>query len=93
MYITGKKARSYVNQYSRIYFPLTLDDVYNSYSVAKLNAWEYCQRKCDKMNGRRLTVLSHTCHFFTAAFEYTHPDTGVLMLHVETYANSYDMEM
>lgn len=88
MYITGKKARSYVNQYSRIYIPLTLDDVYNSYSVAKLNAWEYCQRKCDNMNGRRLTVLSHNSNFFTAAFEYTHPDTGVLMLHVETYANS-----
>lgn len=93
MYITGKKARSYVNQYSRIYIPLTLDDVYNSYSVAKLHAWEYCQRKCDKMNGRRLTVLSHNSNFFTAAFEYTHHDTGVLMLHVETYANSYDMEM
>lgn len=93
MYITGKKARSYVNQYSRIYIPLTLDDVYKSYSVAKLNAWEHCQRMCDKMNGRRLTVLSYNSNFFTAAFEYTHPDTGVLMLHVETYANSYDMEM
>lgn len=93
MYITGKKARSYANQYSRIYIPLTLDDVYKSYSVAKLHAWEYCQRKCDSMNGRRLTVLSNNSNFFTAAFEYTHPDTGVLMLHVETYANSYDMEM
>lgn len=93
MYITGKKARSYVNQYARIYYPLTLDDVYKSYSVAKLQAWEYCQRMCDKMNGRRLTVLSHNSNFFTAAFEYTHPYTGVLMLHVETYANSYDMEM
>ena len=73
MYITGKKARSYVNQYDRIYNPLTLDDVYKSYSVAKLHVWEYCQRKCDSMNGRRLTVLSHNCSFFTAAFEYTHP--------------------
>lgn len=93
MYITGKKARSYVNQYSRTYFPVTLDDVYKSYSVAKRNAWEYCQRKCESMNGRRLTVLSATNMFFTAAFEYTHPNTGVLMLHVETYKNSYDMEM
>lgn len=93
MYITGKKARSYVNQYGRTYFPVTLDDVYKSYSVAKRNAWEYCQRKCESMNGRRLTVLSSNNTFFTAAFEYTHPDTGVLMLHVETYANSYDMEM
>jgi hypothetical protein len=93
MYITGKKARSYVNHYNRTYFPLTLDDVYKSYSVAKLHAWEYCQRKCDSMNGRRLTVLSYNSFVFTAAFEYTHPDTGVLMLHVETNSNSYDMEM
>lgn len=93
MYITGKKARSYVNQYNRTYIPLTLDDVYKSYSVAKLHAWAYCRRKCESMNGRRLTVLSYNSNFFTAAFEYTHPDTGVLMLHVETYANSYDMEM
>lgn len=93
MYITGKKARSYVNHYNRTYFPLTLDDVYKSYSVAKLHVWEYCQRKCDSMNGRRLTVLSYNSFVFTAAFEYTHPDTGVLMLHVETHSNSYDMEM
>lgn len=93
MYITGKKARYYVNKYERIYNPLTLDDVYKSYSVSKALAWDYCKRKCEKMNGRRLTVLSCNSSFFTAAFEYTHPDTGVLMLHVETYANSYDMEM
>ena len=47
MYITGKKARSYVNQYNRTYIPLTLDDVYKSYSIAKHHAWEYCQRKCE----------------------------------------------
>lgn len=93
MYITGKKARNFINQYENIYYPLTLNDVYKSYSVAKLHAWEYCERKCLKMNGRRLTVLSHNSSAFTAAFEYIHPDTGVLMLHVETYANSYDMEM
>ena len=93
MYITGKKARNFINQYENIYNPLTLDDVYKPYSVEKLHAWEYCERKCIKMNGRRLTVLSHNVSTFTAAFEYTHPDTGVLMLHVETHLNSYDMEM
>lgn len=93
MYITGKKARSYVNQYARMSNPVALDDVYKSYSDEKRRVWECCQRICDRMNGRRLTVLSANNMFFTAAFEYTHPDTGVLMLHVETYANSYDMEM
>lgn len=93
MYITGKKARKFINQYENIYNPLTLNDVYKSYSVEKLHAWEYCERKCFKMNGRRLTVLSWNTSVFTAAFEYTNPDTGVRMLHVETHANSYDMEM
>ena len=59
MYITGKKARTFINQYENIYYPLTLNDVYKSYSIAKLHAWEYCERKCIKMNGRRLTVLSY----------------------------------
>jgi hypothetical protein len=45
------------------------------------------------MDGHDITVLSFNSSFFTAAWYYTQPDTGVLMLHVETYANSYDMEM
>lgn len=93
MYITGKKARSYVSKYNSIWYPLSLDDVYKSYSVEKGLAWDCCKCKCESMNGRRLTVLSYNSNFFTAAFEYTHTDTGVLMLHVETYKNSYDMEM
>lgn len=93
MYITGKKARSFINRYETIRYPLCLYDVYKSFSENKLLAWGYCQAKCSEMNGRNLTVLSYNTTTFTAAFEYTNPDTGVRMLHVETYANSYDMEM
>ena len=93
MYITGKKARAYVNQYNHTPNGLRLGHVYKSYSEAKEIAWRYCEDRCERMNGRGLTILSCNSSFFTAAFEYTHPDTGVLMLHVETYANSYDMEM
>ena len=93
MYVTGKKARSFISRYESIRYPRCLYDVYKSFSVAKLLAWEYCKDKCSELNGRNLIVLSHNSSVFTAAFEYTHPDTGVLMLHVETYANSYDMEM
>lgn len=63
MYITGKKARSFVNQYYNTQYR-SIHDVYKQPSQT-----------------------------FTAAWYYTHPDTGVLMLHVETYKNSYDMEM
>lgn len=63
MYITGKKARSYVNKYESICTPLSLDDVYKSYSAEKQRVWGCCQRICDRMNGRRLTVLSHNSNF------------------------------
>ena len=93
MYITGKKARNFISMYEAIRYPRELYDVYKTFSAAKLLAWEYCKAKCSEMNGRNLTILSYNTSKFSAAFEYTHPDTGVLMLHVETYANSYDMEM
>ena len=93
MYITGKKARNFIDRYEAIRYPRCLYDVYKTFSKAKLWAWEYCKATCSEMNGRNLTILSYSSTIFTAAFEYTHPDTGVLMLHVETYANSYDMEM
>ena len=92
MYITGKKARSYVNQYNRTPYR-NIHDCYNRPSEHKVAAWGYCLRKCHEMGGHDITVLSFNASFFTAAWYYTHPDTGVLMLHVETYANSYDMEM
>ena len=92
MYITGKKARCYVNQYNYAGYR-AIYDVYNRPSGNKITAWKYCMIKCNEMNGRGLTVLSYNKQIFTAAWQYTHPDTGVSMLHVETYSNSYDMEM
>lgn len=92
MYITVKKARSYVNQYNRTPYR-TIHDCYKRPSNNKIAEWGYCLRKCGEMDGHNITVLSFNTSFFTAAWYYAHPDTGVLMLHVETYANSYDMEM
>lgn len=93
MYITGKKARTFISRYEAILYPRSLYDAYKSFSVAKLLAWEYCKAKCSELNGSNLTVLSCSTSVFSAAFEYTNPNTGVRMLHVETHANSYDMEM
>ena len=93
MYITGKKARNFIDRYEAIRYPRCLYDVYKTFSAAKLLAWEHCKAKCSELNGRNLTVLSYNTTVFSAAFEYTNPYTGVRMLHVETHANSYDMEM
>lgn len=92
MYITGNKARGYVNSYKYTGYR-TIYDVYKCPSNRKIAAWNYCMRKCREMNGHGITVLGYNTQIFTVAWCYTHPDTGVLMLHVETYANIYDMEM
>ena len=93
MYIKGAKARKWVNEYKATFFPLTLDNCYGSYSTAKAHAWEYCQRQCEKLNGKRLTVLSYNSQTFTAAFEYINTETGEKMLRVETHCNTYDMKL
>ena len=92
MYITGEKARSYVNRYHDFRF-CTIYNVYKKPSERKILAWRYCWQKCYEMKGHGITVLSYNNQVFTVGWCYAHPDTGVLMLHVETYANSYDMEM
>lgn len=92
MYITGKKARCYVARYRQAGYR-SIYGCYKNPSAAKIAAWRYCNRRCDEMNGHDITVLSYNSQTFTVAWYYKHPDTGVLMLHVETYANSYDMEM
>lgn len=92
MYITGKKARHYVEMYRRAGYR-SIYGCYQNPSRAKIAAWGQCIRKCVEMNGYDITVISYNSQVFTAGWYYIHPDTGVLMLHVETHANSYDMEM
>ena len=92
MYITGKKAQNFIKQYNIAPYR-TIYDCYARPSQNKVAAWVYCRTKCHEMNGHGITVLSFNSCYFTVAWCYTHPDTGVRMLHVETYANSYDMEM
>lgn len=92
MYIKGKKAHDFLARYYNCH-QVDLYDCYARPSRAKVIAWKDCINMCEHMNGRGLTIISYNSQTFTSAFEYTHPDTGVLMCHVETYANSYDMEM
>ena len=92
MYIKGSKALNFIKQYYRT----PRRNIYDCYvrpSQNKISVWGYCITKCREMKGCDITVLSFNNFYFTAAWCYTHPDTGVLMLHVETHANSYDMEM
>lgn len=62
MYITVKKARSYVNQYNRTPYR-TIHDCYKRPSNNKIAAWGYCLRKCGEMDGHNITVLSFNTSF------------------------------
>ena len=65
-----------------------LGDAYTDYSYKKEKAFEYCKKLCEKHNGRNLKIVSHNSFVFTAGFEYTDPETGVLMyMHITP---SYD---
>lgn len=56
-----------------------LEEVYGSYSQAKMYAFEYCERMCKGLGGYGLCIISANTTQFTVGFEFPHPDTGALM--------------
>lgn len=52
--------------------------VYGSYSSAKINAFNYCERLMNDLNGWGLRIISHNIMQFTVGFEFDHPETGEL---------------
>lgn len=56
-----------------------LSDVYGRYSTAKARAWNYCKDLMRQHEGWGLRIITHNGFMFTAGFEFTDPETGVLM--------------
>lgn len=73
-----------------------LDEAYGTYSVAKLDAWRYCERLCSELDGRRLCITSVNTFRFSAQFEFDNPENGRPMVcHItpsHTYAMYLDMQ-
>ena len=71
-----------------------LSAVYGSYSYAKANAWGYCERLCDAVNGTGLAVRSHNTFAFTANFFFINPENGREMLAIITpsYNHAYYLD-
>lgn len=57
-----------------------LSDVYDSYSVAKERAYNYCVRLCDEFNGWGFQIVSHNFNNFSVQFEFENPLNGCIML-------------
>lgn len=52
--------------------------VYGSYSSAKINAFNYCERLMNDLKGWGLRIISSNIMQFTVGFEFEHPETGEL---------------
>lgn len=57
-----------------------LTDVYDSYSVAKERAYDYCVRLCDEFDGWGFQIVGHNCMTFSVQFKFENPLNGLVML-------------
>lgn len=86
-----KKARGLVREYERS-CNYGLNQCYVSYSYAKAVAEEHCREKMLDMGGYGFKILSFNSQAFTCGWLYADKETGVVMLNVETYRNTYTIE-
>ena len=66
---------------------------YDSFSTAKQNAFIWCLRRCGEMHGSNPRIISYNTFGFSMAWEYMNPETGEIMLHVETPRNTYEFSI
>lgn len=86
-----KKAQDLIARFYNSVFD-TLEECYNSCSAAKRNAYYECLHKCVDMDGWRFRIISFNTMSFTCGWLYEDKETGVIMLNVETYRNTYTIE-
>ena len=86
-----KKAQDIIARFCSSNF-YNLEYCYKSCSNAKRNAYEWCKIKCAEMNGWRFRIISFNTMSFTCGWLYEDKETGVIMLNVETYRNTYTIE-
>ena len=86
-----KKARGLVQEYERSN-KYGVHQCYTSYSDAKAVAEAWCLEKMHDMGGYGFKILAFNSQTFTCGWLYVDKETGVIMLNVETYRNTYTME-
>lgn len=86
-----KKAQDLIYRFYHSTFD-TLEECYNSCSAAKRKAYYHCLCKCVDMSGWRFRIISFKSQTFSCGWLYENKETGVIMLNVETYRNTYTIE-
>lgn len=85
-----KKARGFIQSYERS-CDYSLCECYKNHSYAKAVAEAQCREKMFDMDGFGFKIMSFNSMTFTCGWLYEDKD-GVLTLHVETRANTYEMD-
>lgn len=65
-----------------------INDVYSKPSIYKRNAEQEILARMFDRSGYGYTVLTHSVQFFTCAYVFPHPETGELILCIETPAHT-----
>lgn len=86
-----KKAQGFIESFYNSEID-TLEQCYALCSTAKRNAYYDCLRKYVDMDGWRFRIISFNTMSFTCGWLYEDKETGVIMLNVETYRNTYTIE-
>ena len=87
----NKKAKAFKENY--LYSnDFSLFHVYKNPSRSKMCAYEDFRAKCVEMRGWGFKILSFNKMSFTCGWLYQDKETGVIMLNVETYRNTYTIE-
>ena len=64
-----------------------LRDVYRTYSNQKLEAYAYCHRIMNQVEGTGLAITSHNCQFFSVRFYFYDEQGRPMMAHITPYYN------
>lgn len=58
---------------------VTLGDVYGHWSCAKQQAYEYCRRMYEELDGWGFCITGSNCMVFTVKFDFVNPETGEIL--------------
>lgn len=80
-----KRMRQAYKEYARA-TATSLDDVYSSYSSAKMNAWIYCEKLAKQFSAvSSLYIIGHNSQTFSVAFEGKHNGKQAFFYITKTY--------
>ena len=93
--MTRTMIQSYIENYKRRSFTDKLQSIYQAYgrpSTRKESIWSRIERDMHGLDGHGLSVLTHSCSFFTCGFVYRN-QYGLSILRIYTPSDTVEVPM